>query len=184
MLISIRTWPSFKHQPFVQVLLFEGAGFKMRVCNTGLKPSRHDASQPKGNLPKVATKSRREKPVAILQPVPEHRAALWGRTWHFSLLSPMSPCRAARPPRCPQLLFPCHLQAGLGVCQVSRGERCWKQPRRTLRACFAPLVLSLEPPSSAKFCATSLPLTTACASCRVSQPHSAILIVQECSISM
>lgn len=104
MLISIRTWPSFKHQPFVRALLFEGAGFKMRVHNTGLKPSRHDASQPKGNLPKVATKSRCEKPVAILQPVPVHRAALRGRTWHFSLLSPVSPCTTARPPRPPSAL--------------------------------------------------------------------------------
>lgn len=104
MLISIRTWPSFKHQPFVQALLLEGAGFKMRVHNTGLKPSRHDASQPKGNLPKVGTESRREKPVAFLQPVPAHRAAPQGRTWHFSMLSPVSPCTAAQPPRPPSAL--------------------------------------------------------------------------------
>lgn len=39
----------------------------------------------------------------------------------------------------PHQLFPCHLQAGLGDCQVSRGQRCWKQPRGTLWACFAAL---------------------------------------------
>lgn len=171
MLISIRTWPSFKHQPFVQALLLEGAGFKMRVHNTGLKPSRHDASQPKGNLPKVGTKSRREKPVAFLQPVPAHRAAPQGRTWHFSTLSPVSPCTAAQPPRPPSAL-PCKLAWGTARCQGV------KDAGSNPEGPCEPVLLPLEPLSSAKFHATSLPLTTAHTSFMLSHPHLAILIVQ------
>lgn len=126
----------------------------MRARNTGLKPSRRDASHPKGDLPKVGTKADVSSQ--------GHSPSPYRRTGLLCGAGPgISPCWAPRPPggqhshHVPQPLVPCRPQAGLGDGQVSRGRRCWKHPRGT---CWGPSPSRTSRRRASLLCPTHAPL--------------------------